>query len=130
MSIDDSEFEPGDDSVGFVETQQVTLFEPPNELCLESGVRFGPIDVTYETYGTLSPEKDNAIFVCHALTGDAHVAGWHAGEEKKPGWWEDLIGPGKGLDTDRYFVICANVLSGCKGTTGPSSIDPKTGSTG
>ena len=127
MSIDDSEFEPGDDSVGFVETQQVTLFEPPNELCLESGVRFGPIDVAYETYGTLSPEKDNAIFVCHALTGDAHVAGWHAGEEKKPGWWEDLIGPGKGLDTDRYFVICANVLSGCKGTTGPSSIDPKTG---
>lgn len=127
MTTEDSEFEPAADSIGFVETQQVTLFEPPNELCLESGVRFGPIDVAYETYGTLSAEKDNAIFVCHALTGDAHVAGWHAGEERKPGWWNDFIGPGKGLDTNRYFIICANVLSGCKGTTGPSSIDPKTG---
>jgi homoserine O-acetyltransferase len=126
MANDDSEFIPDDDSIGFVETQQVRLFEPPNELCLESGVRFGPIDVAYETYGTLSPEKDNAIFVCHALTGDAHVAGWHAGKERKPGWWNDFIGPGKGLDTDKYFVICANILSGCKGTTGPSSIDPKT----
>ena len=80
MANDDSEFQPDDDSIGFVETKQVTLFEAPHELCLESGVRFGPIDVAYETYGTLSPEKDNAIFVCHALTGDAHVAGWHAGK--------------------------------------------------
>ena len=80
MANDDSEFIPDEDSIGFVETQQVTLFEAPNELCLESGVRLGPIDIAYETYGTLSPEKDNAIFVCHALTGDAHVAGWHAGE--------------------------------------------------
>ncbi len=127
MANDDSEFQPDDDSIGFVETKQVTLFEAPRELCLESGVRFGPIDVAYETYGTLSPEKDNAIFVCHALTGDAHVAGWHAGKERKPGWWNDFVGPGKGLDTNKYFVICANVLSGCKGTTGPSSIDPKTG---
>lgn len=127
MANDDSEFQPDGDSVGLVETQFVTLFEAPNQLCLESGVRFGPIQVAYETYGTLSPEKDNAIFVCHALTGDAHVAGWHAGEERKPGWWNDFIGPGKGLDTNRYFVICANVLSGCKGTTGPSSIDPETG---
>ncbi|MDA0919059.1 MAG: homoserine O-acetyltransferase [Planctomycetota bacterium] len=127
MANDDSEFQPDDDSIGFVETKQVTLFEAPHELCLESGVRFGPIDVAYETYGTLSPEKDNAIFVCHALTGDAHVAGWHAGKERKPGWWNDFVGPGKGLDTNRYFVICANVLSGCKGTTGPSSVDPKTG---
>jgi homoserine O-acetyltransferase len=127
MANDDSEFQPDDDSIGFVETKQVTLFEAPQELCLESGVRFGPIDVAYETYGTLSPEKDNAIFVCHALTGDAHVAGWHAGKERKPGWWNDFVGPGKGLDTNKYFVICANVLSGCKGTTGPSSIDPKTG---
>lgn len=127
MTTEDSDFEPAADSIGFVETQQVTLFEPPNELSLESGVRFGPIDVAYETYGTLSPEKDNAIFVCHALTGDAHVAGWHADEDRKPGWWNDFIGPGKGLDTNRYFVICANVLSGCRGTTGPSSIDPRTG---
>ena len=96
MANDDSEFQPDDDSIGFVETKQVTLFEAPHELCLESGVRFGPIDVAYETYGTLSPEKDNAIFVCHALTGDAHVAGWHAGKERKPGWWNDFVGPGKG----------------------------------
>jgi len=127
MANDDSEFIPDEDSIGFVETQQVTLFEAPNELCLESGVRFGPIEIAYETYGTLSPEKDNAIFVCHALTGDAHVAGWHAGETKKSGWWNDFVGPGKGLDTNKYFVICANVLSGCTGTTGPSSIDPITG---
>lgn len=127
MANDETEFEPEENSVGFVETQHATLFESPNELCLESGVRFGPIDVAYETYGTLSPEKDNAIFVCHALTGDAHVAGWHAGKDRKPGWWNDFVGPGKGLDTDRYFVICANVLSGCKGTTGPSSIAPRTG---
>lgn len=127
MANDDTEFEPGEDSVGFVETQQVTLFEAPDKLRLESGVQFGPIDIAFETYGTLSPEKDNAIFICQALTGDAHVAGWHAGKTRKPGWWEDFIGPGKGLDTNRYFVICANVLAGCKGTTGPSSINPETG---
>lgn len=126
MANDETEFEPEENSVGFVETQHATLFESPHELRLESGIRFGPIEVAYETYGTLSPERDNAIFVCHALTGDAHVAGWHAGKDRKPGWWNDFVGPGKGLDTDRYFVICANVLSGCKGTTGPSSIDPQT----
>lgn len=109
------------DSVGLVETRYATLFEPPNELLLENGERFGPITVAYETYGELSPEKDNAVFICHALTGDAHVAGRHLSTDKKPGWWDDFVGPGKGLDTNRYFVICANVLSGCKGTTGPSS---------
>lgn len=117
---------PGADSVGFVETKYATLFEPPADLKLESGEHFGPVTVAYETCGTLSPEKDNAVFVCHALTGDAHVAGWHAGA-KKPGWWDEFVGPGKGLDTNRYFVICANVLSGCKGTTGPGSTNPRTG---
>ncbi len=126
MTDEETPFDP-DRSVGFVETRFATLFEPPNELVLESGAKLGPVTVAYETYGELSPEKDNAIFICHALTGDAHVAGWHDAKDRKPGWWEDFIGPGKGLDTNRYFVICANVLAGCKGTTGPMSIDPATG---
>jgi homoserine O-acetyltransferase len=114
-------------SVGIVSTQFATLFEPPHDLALIAGARLGPVRVAYETYGKLSPERDNAIFVCHALTGDAHVAGKHSPTSRKPGWWDELVGPGKGLDTDRYFVICANVLGGCQGTTGPNSIDPKTG---
>ena len=118
---------PDDRSVGIVESQKMTLFEPPNRLRLASGAEIGPIEVTYETYGELSPRKDNAIFVCHALTGDAHAAGWHSTSQKKPGWWDEFIGPGKGLDTDRYFVICANVLGGCQGTTGPGSLNPETG---
>jgi homoserine O-acetyltransferase/O-succinyltransferase len=85
------------------------------------------VRVAYETYGELSPERDNAIFVCHALTGDAHVAGLHAPDSRKPGWWDELVGPGKGLDTNRYFIICANILGGCQGTTGPNSINPETG---
>ena len=80
----------------------------------------------YETYGELNKEKSNAILICHALTGDAHAAGWHEGD-KKPGWWDIVIGPGKALDSEKYFIICSNVLGGCKGTTGPSSINPKTG---
>ncbi len=114
-------------SVGIVERQYATLFEPPHELQLEGGRRLGPITVVYETYGKLNAEKDNAIFICHALTGDAHVAGWHHKEDRKPGWWEAFVGPGKGIDTDKYFVVCANTLGGCQGTTGPSSINPETG---
>lgn len=116
-----------ENTVGIVKTQVMRLFEPPHELTLESGRKLGPIDVAFETYGELSPEKDNAIFVCHALTGDAHVAGKHSAESRKPGWWDGLVGPGRGLDTNKYFVICANVLGGCQGTTGPSSINPATG---
>ncbi|MEZ6065710.1 MAG: homoserine O-acetyltransferase [Planctomycetaceae bacterium] len=114
-------------SVGLVTKQQMTLFEPPGDLVLEGGRRLGPITVAFETVGTLSPAKDNAIFVCHALTGDAHIAGRYAAEDRKPGWWDSFVGPGKGIDTDRYFVICANTLGGCQGTTGPSSINPATG---
>ncbi|MEZ6045306.1 MAG: homoserine O-acetyltransferase [Planctomycetaceae bacterium] len=115
-------------SVGYVETQTATLFEPPRPLQTQGGSNLGPIQVAYETYGTLSPAKDNVIFVCHALTGDAHAAGYHEqSERKKPGWWEDFIGPGKGLDTNLYYVVCANVLGGCMGTTGPGSINPETG---
>lgn len=114
-------------SQGITQTRVMELFAPPEPLKLESGKTLGPIQVAYETYGTLSPRCDNAIFICHALTGDAHVAGRHASDDRKPGWWDGFIGPGKGIDTDRYFVICANVLGGCMGTTGPSSIDPDTG---
>ena len=114
-------------TVGIVETKYVTVFEPPNPLVLANGAKLGPITVAYETYGQLNAAKDNAIYVCHALTGDAHMAGKHAADDRKPGWWEELVGPGKGLDTNRYFIICANVLGGCQGTTGPGSIDPATG---
>ncbi len=115
-------------SVGVVCTEFATLFEPPHELVLSAkGERLGPIQVAYETYGRLTPERDNAIFVCHALTGDAHVAGKLARDSAKVGWWDELVGPGKGLDTDKYFVICANILGGCRGTTGPGSINAATG---
>lgn len=119
--------EPDPGSVGIVSTKFAQLFEPPTPLILAGGEKFGPITVAYETYGELSPQRDNAIFVCHALTGDAHVAGKHKTDSRKPGWWDELVGPGKGLDTNRYFVICANVLGGCQGTTGPNSIDPANG---
>jgi homoserine O-acetyltransferase len=126
---DDAVLKSGDDhrSVGLVQTQSATLFEPPHELTVACGTKLGPIQVAYETYGTLSPERDNAIFVCHALTGDAHLAGKNKPDDTKVGWWDELVGPGKALDTNRYFLICANVLGGCKGTTGPASINPETG---
>jgi len=81
----------------------------------------------YETYGELSATRDNAVLICHALSGDYHCAGWHSPDDKKPGWWNNLIGPGKAVDTRRFFVVCANVLGGCQGSTGPSSINPETG---
>jgi homoserine O-acetyltransferase len=109
-------------SVGQVELQTV---EFPS-LTLDSGEILAPIDIAYETYGTLSEKRDNAILILHALSGDAHAAGYYRGDER-PGWWETMIGPGKGFDTERYFVICSNVIGGCKGSTGPSSINPATG---
>jgi len=112
------------EGLGPVEPRQVTLFE--DGLPLTSGVTLGPIEVAYETYGQLNQKRDNAILVCHALSGGAHAAGWREGD-RKPGWWDIMVGPGKGIDTDRYHVICSNVLGGCYGTTGPSSINPETG---
>ncbi len=117
-----------DNSVGLIETKIVRVVEVDAPLPLECGKKLGPIDVAYETYGRLNEAGDNAILVCHALSGSAHAAGYHSADDKKPGWWEDMIGPGKGIDTDKYFVLCSNVLGGCSGTTGPSSIDPNTGS--
>jgi homoserine O-acetyltransferase len=114
-------------SVGIVRTQTVTLFEPPDALRLECGQTLGPIQVAYETYGRLNADHSNAVFICHALSGDAHVAGYHNETDRKPGWWDIMIGPGKAIDTNKYFVICPNVLGGCRGTTGPSSINPATG---
>ncbi|MBO8168364.1 MAG: homoserine O-acetyltransferase [Thermoanaerobacteraceae bacterium] len=116
-----------DKGVGLVETKYETVAVPPNDLQLECGTRFGPVTVAYETYGELNDRGDNCILVLHALTGDAHVAGWHSEEDRKPGWWHDLIGPGRALDTGKYFVVCSNVLGGCYGTTGPPSINPDTG---
>ncbi|MCL4722624.1 MAG: alpha/beta fold hydrolase, partial [Gammaproteobacteria bacterium] len=112
-------------SVGLVSTRNVRLFTAEEPLQLEQGGTLGPVDVAYETYGTLAPAADNAVFVCHALTGDAHAAGRHDGA-RRPGWWDNLIGPGKPLDTDRFFVICANLIGGCQGSTGPSSTNPET----
>jgi homoserine O-acetyltransferase len=128
MSIDTLSAEPPVAApVGAVERQYATLFEPPLVLTLERDRTLGPITVAYETLGRLSPRRDNAIFVCHALTGDAHVAGRHNAGDRKPGWWDGFVGPGKALDTDRYFVICANILGGCQGTDGPGSTNPATG---
>ena len=101
------------------------LATPDNPLQLTRGGVLGEVEVAYETYGRLSPEKDNAILLCHALTGDSHPAA-HSPDDRE-GWWEDLVGPGQLLDTERFFIICANVLGGCRGTTGPASPDPATG---
>jgi homoserine O-acetyltransferase len=109
--------------VGLVQPQYATWDEP---LVLDNGVAFGPVTLAYETYGTLNTARDNAVLVMHALSGDAHVAGRHQVADRKPGWWDALVGPGRALDTDQYFVVCANVLGGCQGSTGPSSIDPTT----
>ncbi len=110
----------------FVETQYVTFAAHPHELTLRSGAPLGPVTVAYETYGKLNADNSNAILIVHAFTGDAHAAFYHEGDEK-PGWWDEMIGPGKPFDTEKYFVICSNVLGSCKGTTGPASIDPQTG---
>jgi len=108
-----------------VETKYYQCCEPPHELLLESGEKLGPITLAYETYGTLNEEKTNAILITHALSGDAHAAGYHPGD-KHPGWWDKMIGPNKSFDTNKYFIICSNVIGSCKGSTGPASMDPKT----
>ncbi len=114
------------DSVGIVELKHFTFAQPPNELLLDSHQKLGPITLSFETYGKLNSAKSNAILVLHALSGDAHAAGFYEARDK-PGWWDNMIGPGKAFDTDKYFVICSNIIGGCKGSTGPSSVNPKTG---
>jgi homoserine O-acetyltransferase len=114
-------------SVGVVQTRTVRVVQADAPLRLKGGKTLGPIDVAYETYGQLNAEKDNVILVCHALSGDAHVAGVHSEDDAKTGWWDEMIGPGKPIDTEKYFVVCSNFLGGCSGTTGPSSVNPATG---
>ncbi len=110
-------------SVGVVRKHFFTSWE--NEpLILESGATLSPVTLAYETYGELAPERDNTILVLHALTGDSHVAGYYTEDDDKPGWWDIIVGPGKPIDTDKYYVVCSNVLGGCMGSTGPASENP------
>lgn len=111
-------------SVGLVERQYYT-FAQDEPMPLDSGETLGPITLAYETYGRLNADRSNAILIVHALSGDAHAAGINAAG--KIGWWDDCIGPGKAFDTTKYCVICSNVIGGCQGSTGPSSINPRTG---
>jgi homoserine O-acetyltransferase len=104
----------------------VVLFPPDRPLVLDSGQHIAPLQIAYQTYGRLNDARSNAVLVCHALTGDQHVANINP-VTGKPGWWESLIGPGQIIDTDRFFVICSNVVGGCLGTTGPASTNPGTG---
>src|SRR5713226_3934623 len=105
-----------------VETQSVRF----DSISLDNGATLAPVDVAYETYGELNEAKSNAILILHAFSGDAHAAGI-SHESGKPGWWDNMIGPGKAFDTDKYFVLSSNILGGCRGSTGPSSINPATG---
>ena len=112
------------DSVGLVTPKRLKIDEP---LALDCGRTLAGYEFAYETYGELNAAKSNAILICHALSGDHHAAGYHSMEDRKPGWWESAIGPGKPIDTNRFFVVCLNNLGGCKGTTGPNTLNPETG---
>ncbi|MDR1038748.1 MAG: homoserine O-acetyltransferase [Deltaproteobacteria bacterium] len=141
MSVDGDDGKPkeGPDSpgsAGWTRPKRMCLFGgSAGPLILEAGGSIGPVEVEYETYGELDPDGSNAVVVCHALTGDAHAAGWDAEPEgplreyrrTKPGWWDSMIGPGKAVDTSRFHVLCINVLGSCYGSSGPSSINPVTG---
>jgi homoserine O-acetyltransferase len=117
---------PATRSVGIVQTETFT-FAQDSPFVLESGATISPVTLAYETYGRLDRDRSNAILICHALSGGAHAAGFHSAADPQPGWWDDCIGPGKAFDTDRYFVICSNVLGGCYGSSGPASTNPATG---
>ena len=110
--------------VGIVETH---YFDCESELQLTSGRVLPGFRLAYETYGQLNAQRDNAILLLHALSGDAHAAGYHSPTDRKPGWWDEMVGPGRAFDTNKYFFVCSNVLGGCKGSTGPNSVNPITG---
>ncbi|MCL4123153.1 UNVERIFIED_CONTAM: hypothetical protein GTU68_048296 [Idotea baltica] len=112
------------DSVGLVSPRTCHVDTP---ITLEGGRILSSYDLVYETYGQLNSEASNAILICHALSGDHHVAGYYSMDDKKAGWWDNIVGPGKALDTNVFFIVCLNNLGGCKGSTGPMSIDPETG---
>ncbi len=113
-------------SIGIVTPQSFTFAEE-EPFVLESGATLGPVTVAYETYGRLNADRSNAILILHALSGSAHAAGYHSADDTRPGWWDECIGPGKAFDTNRYFIICSNVLGSCYGSSGPSSLNPATG---
>lgn len=109
-----------------VKTQKARLYTEAEPFEFESGTRLGPIDVAFEAYGELNAAGTNCILICHALTGSAHAAFYNFETDKAPGWWDDMIGPGKAIDTARYFVVSSNILGGCYGTSGPATMNPKT----
>jgi len=113
-------------TVGIVEKKFFTFAHPPDEMVLESGARLGPVTLAYETYGQPDADKSNVVLILHALSGDSHAAGVYHPQDEKPGWWDNMVGPGKGIDTEKYFVVCSNILGSCMGSTGPCSINPKT----
>lgn len=114
-------------SVGVVEKKYFTFAQSPDEMILDNGQRLGPVTLAYETYGRLNAARDNAVLILHAFSGDSHVAGYYDSDDPKPGWWDFMVGPGKGIDTDRHFVICSNIIGSCMGSTGPSSRRPDSG---
>jgi len=116
-------------SAGLVEKKYYTFADSPKQMVLESGSKLGPLTIAYETCGTLNPDKSNAILILHALSGDSHMAGYYSEDDARPGWWDIMIGPGKGIDTNKYFVICSNIIGSCMGSTGPSSVNPESGET-
>lgn len=111
-------------SVGLVSPQTASFTDP---LLLACGKTLSAYELVYETYGTLNADASNAILICHALSGDHHAAGYHSEDDKKPGWWDTAIGPGKAIDTHQFFVVSVNNIGGCSGSTGPTSINPETG---
>jgi homoserine O-acetyltransferase/O-succinyltransferase len=115
------------DGVGWVQRHTLSVATPQHPLTLRCGQHLSEVHLAYETYGQPNADKSNAILVCHALTGDAHAAGWLGPDDMKPGWWHAFIGPGRALDTNRFWVVCSNVLGGCQGSTGACSINPATG---
>jgi homoserine O-acetyltransferase/O-succinyltransferase len=114
-------------SVGQITPRTFEFGSRENPLVLESGYKLGPVEIVYETYGQPNDDRSNAILICHALSGDHHAAGVHSPHDRYTGWWDNMIGPGKAFDTDRFWVICSNILGGCKGSTGPGSINPASG---
>ncbi len=111
-----------------VRKEYLTITSPETEQLLDSGLSLSPVTIAYETSGTLNEARDNVILICHAFSGDSHVAGVYEGESERqhPGWWDCMVGPGKGIDTNLYFIVCCNILGSCMGSTGPSSINPET----
>ncbi len=116
------------ESTNLVKPENFLFGESEDEaLVLDCGKKLYSVNIRYETYGELAPDGTNAVLIQHALTGDAHVCGRHSPDDKKSGWWDEMVGPGKYIDTSKYFVVCSNVIGGCSGSTGPRSVNPKTG---